>query len=82
MPSPRIEDEGCGFGEASMDMTAGSGSEGAGEADRREENEDRRLWLTTLGGFMGSGNEVGVPGADGTGDPIDVFESTTESWAR
>ena len=30
---------------------------------------------------MGSEAEVGVPGADGTGDPIDVDESSTESCA-
>lgn len=65
-----------------MGITAGSGNEGAGDADRRDEKEDRRLWLTTLGGFMGRGNEVGVPGADGTGDPMEVFESTTDSCAR
>lgn len=82
MPSPKSADEAWGFGDASMGITAGSGSEGAGDADRRDENEDRRLWLTTLGGFMGSGNDVGVPGAEGTGDPIEVFESTAESCAR
>lgn len=62
-----------------MGITAGRGSDGAGEADRRDENDERRLWLTTLGGFIGSGNDVGVPGADGTGEPTDVLESTTES---
>jgi hypothetical protein len=67
-----------GFGDASIGITAGRGMEGAGEADRREEKEDRRLWLTTLGGFMAEGNEVGVPGADGAGDPIEVLESTTD----
>jgi len=65
-----------------MGMTAGSGMEGAGETDRLEEKDERRLWLTTLGGFMGTANEVGVPGADGTGEPIDVLESTTDSWDR
>lgn len=56
--------------------------DGAGEAERRDEKDERRLWLTTLGGFIAKGNEVGVPGADGTGDPMDVLESTTDSWAR
>jgi hypothetical protein len=27
----------------------------------------------TLGGFIGSATDVGVPGADGTGEPIDVL---------
>lgn len=71
-----------GFGEGSIGMTAGKGIEGAGDTDRREENEDRRLWLTTLGGFMGSANEVGVPGAEGTGDPMDGGGSRTESEER
>jgi len=63
-------------------MTAGKGIDGAGDTDRREENEDRRLWLTTLGGFMGSAKEVGVPGAEGTGDPIEGAESRTASEER
>ncbi len=54
-----------------MGMTAGRGIEGAGETERRDENDDLRLGLITLGGFMGKAMEVGVPGADGTGDPID-----------
>ena len=68
-----------GFGEASIDITAGSGMDGAGETERLEEKDDRRLWLMTLGGFMG--NEVGVPGAEGTGDPRLTADST-ESCAR
>ena len=52
-----------------MGMTAGSGIDGAGETDRLEENEDLLLWLMTLGGFMGSAADVGVPGADGAGEP-------------
>lgn len=63
-------------------MTAGSGMDGAGEAERRDENEDRRLWLTTLGGFMGTANDVGVPGAEAVGDPTEVLESTTDSCVR
>src|ERR1700712_4234949 len=62
-----------GFGEGSIGMTAGNGNEGAGETDLREEIDDRLLWLTTLGGFMGSGPDVGVPGAEGTGDPMEAF---------
>lgn len=69
----------CGFGDASMGITAGRGSVGAGEAERRDENEDLRLWLITLGGFMGSGMDVGVPGAEGTGDPTDVADSIMDS---
>lgn len=67
-----------------MGMTAGRGNVGAGEADRREENDDLLLWLTTLGGFIGRGIDVGVPGAEGTGDPTEaeVLESITDSCAR
>lgn len=65
-----------------MVITAGSGSVGAGETERREENDDLRLWLTTLGGFMGNGIDVGVPGAEAIGEPTDVAESTMESCAR
>lgn len=71
-----------GFGEGSIGITAGSGIEGAGDTDRREEKEDRRLWLTTLGGFIGRANEVGVPGAEGTGDPTEGAESRTASEER
>ncbi len=55
-----------------MGITAGRGMEGAGDAERREEKEDRRLWLMTLGGFIGKATEVGVPGADGTGEPTEL----------
>lgn len=65
---------GIGFGDASMGITAGSGIDGAGLTDRRDdENDDRRLWLMMLGGFMGSAMDVGVPGADGTGDPTGLL---------
>src|SRR5437870_3598945 len=51
-------------------MTAGRGSEGAGEAERRmdgdDPNEDRRLW--EVGGFIGKAMLWGVPGADGMGE--------------
>lgn len=54
-------------------MTAGKGSEGAGDAERLmaglEPKEDFRLWLIALGGFIGRARDVGVPGAEGTGDP-------------
>lgn len=62
---------GRGFGDASIGITAGNGIDGAGLTERRdEEKDDRRLWLTMLGGFMGKAIEVGVPGAEGTGEPI------------
>ena len=65
-------------------MTAGRGIDGAGDAERRDDSDERRLWLTTLGGFMGvgAGNEVGVPGAEGAGEPAEVADSVTESWDR
>ena len=53
-------------------MTAGNGREGAGETDRRidgeEPKEDRRL-CEVRGGFIATAKEVGVPGADGDGEP-------------
>jgi hypothetical protein len=52
-----------------MGITAGSGMEGAGDADRLDEKEDLREWLITLGGFIGSAIDVGVPGAEGIGEP-------------
>lgn len=71
-----------GLGEASIGITAGSGIEGAGEAERRiageDPNEDLRLWLTALGGFIGSAIVVGVPGAEGAGDPVSTADSVTE----
>jgi hypothetical protein len=51
--------------------------DGAGDTDRRDEKEDLREWLITLGGFMGRAIEVGVPGAEGTGDPIVVEAAST-----
>ena len=65
-------------------MTAGNGSEGAGETDRLidgdEPNDDRRL-CEVGGGFIGSARLCGVPGADGIGDPTpwDVFSATNEA---
>lgn len=65
-----------------MGITAGNGIEGAGEADRRIDmageaapKDDLRLWLIVLGGFIGNAKEVGVPGHDGTGEPILVEDS-------
>ena len=63
-----------GFGEASMGITAGSGIEGAGDTERREDKDDLREWLTTLGGFMGRAAEVGVPGAEGAGEALPAAE--------
>lgn len=54
-------------------MTAGRGNEGAGDAERRIDGDDAApnddLRLCDGGGFIGSGSEFGVPGADGKGDP-------------
>lgn len=83
IPKPLLKAD-DGLGEGSIGMTAGKGMDGAGETDRREENEDRRLWLMTLGGFMGSANDVGVPGAEGTGDPMEGASRTAsdERWPK
>lgn len=62
-----------GNGECSIGRTAGSGMEGAGDADLRwdgdDAKDDRRLWVSA-GGFMGRARDVGVPGieADGAGE--------------
>lgn len=57
----------------SSGFTAGSGKDGAGEAERRidgeEPKEDRRLW-DTGGGSMGRFEAMGVPGVDGAGEVI------------
>lgn len=56
-----------------LGITAGRGSEGAGETDRLidgEEPNDERLLCDVGGGFMGNARLCGVPGAEGTGDPI------------
>ena len=67
-------------------MTAGKGSEGAGDADRRiegeEPNEDLLLWLIAFGGFIGRAKEVGVPGQEGAGDPIVLLDESTDNWER
>ena len=69
-----------GFGEASIGITAGRGSEGAGDTDRLIDmageaapNEDLLLWLMVLGGFIGNAEDVGVPGQEGVGDPMAVL---------
>jgi hypothetical protein len=62
-------------------MTAGKGIEGAGEADRRmegdEPKDERRLCDVGGGCIAGNANDCGVPGIEGTGDPIAKFESAT-----
>jgi hypothetical protein len=75
-----------GLGEASIGITAGNGIDGAGEADRLIDiageaapKEDLLLWLIVLGGFIGNAKDVGVPGQDGTGDPIVAEDSVVGS---
>ena len=72
-----------GLGEFSIGLTAGNGSDGAGDADRRidadEPKEDRRL-CEYAGGFMGRADEVGVPGIEGAGDAGAADSGT--NWAR
>jgi len=67
------------FGE--FGITAGSGIDGAGEADRRMEGEDPKdvRRLCDVGGacIVGSTSDCGVPGIDGTGEPIVRAESPT-----
>lgn len=71
-PSPRT------LGEKSIGLTAGKGRAGDGEVERRidgdELNELRRL-AASMGGFIGSENDVGVPGIDGAGDAVTADES-------
>jgi hypothetical protein len=61
------------LGDEISGLTAGRGSEGAGEADLRndgdEPNDDRRLEASN-GGSIGSGVVRGVPGFEGAGDAI------------
>lgn len=59
-----------GTGEFSIGRTAGSGIDGAGEAERLmgdEPMELRRLCEIAEGGFMGKASDVGVPGIEATG---------------
>jgi hypothetical protein len=64
-----------------LGMTAGSGMDGAGEADRRidgeEPNDDRRL-CEVGGGFIGRARDWGVPGADGAGEPPAIDPCATK----
>lgn len=62
--------------------------EGAGEAERRIDmageaapKDDLLLWLIVLGGFIGKAKDVGVPGHDGTGDPM-LVGGSIGSWER
>jgi hypothetical protein len=60
-------------------MTAGRGIDGAGEAERRidgeEPNDERRLCDVGGGCIVGRASDWGVPGIDGTGEPIANVES-------
>jgi hypothetical protein len=63
------------LGDEISGRTAGSGREGAGDADLRndgdEPKEDRRLWLVMrAGGSIGRGVVNGVPGFDGAGEAM------------
>lgn len=64
-------------------MTAGKGIDGAGEADRRmegdEPNEERRLCDVGGGCIVGKAKDCGVPGIEGTGDPIPRPSPTNEA---
>ena len=78
-----------GFGDGSIGITAGSGIDGAGEADLRIDiagdaapKEDLLLWLMVLGGFIGRARDVGVPGHDGTGDPMALLVDSMEACER
>jgi hypothetical protein len=56
---------------------AGSGNEGAGDADLRKEGDEpkdeRRLDNAGGGGSMGSGVVSGVPGFEGAGEAMAAF---------
>lgn len=61
------------LGEDISGLTAGSGNEGAGEADRRiagDEPNDDRLLDAVIGGSIGRGVAIGVPGFEGAGEAI------------
>jgi hypothetical protein len=82
-PSPTV----YGFGDASIGITAGRGIDGAGDTERRIDiagdappKEDLLLWLMVLGGFIGSAREVGVPGHEGTGEPIALDDASMGIW--
>lgn len=62
------------LGEEISGLTAGNGSEGAGEADRRndgDEPKDERRLEVIIGGSIGSGVVRGVPGFEGAGEAMD-----------
>lgn len=65
-----------------LGMTAGRGIDGAGEAERRmegeEPNEERRLCEVGGGCIVGRASDCGVPGMDGTGEPIARLQSPTK----
>lgn len=67
-------------------MTAGKGMEGAGEAERRiegeEPKEDRRLCDVGGGCIDGRASDCGVPGIDGTGDPMAMLDESPTNAAR
>jgi hypothetical protein len=73
------------LGEKSIGFTAGSGSAGDGDVDRRRDGEElkelRRL-AVSIGGFIGSENDVGVPGVDGAGDAIIAEDPAGKSLLR
>lgn len=78
-----------GLGDASIGITAGRGRDGAGETERRIDiagdaapKEDLRLWLMVLGGFIGRARDVGVPGQEGTGDPMAFEDVSVANCAR
>lgn len=61
------------LGELISGRTAGSGSDGAGDADRRtagDEPKDERRLEAVGGGSMGKGVVIGVPGFEGAGDAM------------
>lgn len=71
------------MGEASIGITAGRGMDGAGETDRLDdEKDDLLLCAMTLGGFIGRANDVGVPGAEGTGEPVAPAPDTESTPAK
>jgi hypothetical protein len=58
-------------------MTAGRGIDGAGDADRRlegdEPNDERRLCDVGGARIVGNASDWGVPGIEGTGDPMSAM---------
>lgn len=63
-------------------MTAGKGIDGAGEAERRMDGEDpnevRRLCDVGGACIEGRTSDCGVPGIDGTGEPVAKVDSATK----